>query len=283
MWILMSIKIVTDSTADLSSEEAQQYGIHIIPLKIDLNGKTYLDRVDITPSEFMREMRKSEELPKTSQPSFGTFTELYERLTADGSEVLSIHCAGPLSGTVQTAQSAADQFDGKVTVVDALYISRGLAFQVIEASNLAKLGKSIKEILHRIEEVRHHTRLFVVVDTLENLTKGGRIGKGRALIGSLLHIKPIAVLKDGMYSPMANVRNYSQVIKHLVKNFKEDVDGKTIKGIGLAHADGMELATRLKEKLHELYENLEIKIVETTPIISTHTGPGAIGFTYFAE
>jgi len=283
MWILMSIKIVTDSTADLTVEEAEQYGIHIIPLKIDLNGKTYLDRVDITPSEFMEEMRKSEELPKTSQPSFGTFTELYERLTADGSEVLSIHCASPLSGTVQTAQSAADQFDGKVTVVDSLYISRGLAFQVLEASKLAKLGKSIKEILHRIEEVCQHTRLFVVVDTLENLIKGGRIGKGRALIGSLLHIKPIAALKDGMYSPVANVRNYSQVIKHLVKNFKEDVDGKHIKGIGLAHADGLELATRLKERLQELYENLEIKILETTPIVSTHTGPGAIGFTYFAE
>lgn len=279
----MTIKIVTDSTVDLSNEEANELGIHIIPLQIHLDGKTYLDRVDITPSEFMEKMKMSEELPKTSQPSIGAFTKIYDELTEDGSEVLSIHCSEPLSGTVQTARSIAQQYNGKVTVIDSKYISKGLAFQVIEACKLVKLGKSMKEILDRLNEVLNSTTLFVVVDTLENLVKGGRIGKGRALIGSLLNIKPIAGLKDGAYDPISNVRNHNQVVKQLVKHFKEDVDGKIIKGIGLAHADGLELATRLKTKLQELYGNIEIPIVETTPIISTHTGPGAIGFTYYAE
>lgn len=279
----MAIKIVTDSTADLTAEESNKYGIHIIPLHIELNGETFLDGVNITPSEFIEKMKASEELPKTSQPSYGNFSEMYERLTADGSEVLSIHVAGPLSGTVQTATSTAKHFDGKVTVVDSLFISKGLAFQVIEACKLAASGKTRDEILHRLEEIRKSTRLYVILDTLDNMLKSGRIGKGKALIGSLLHIKPIAGLIDGMYMPVANVRNYKQAIKHIINFFKEDVDGKIIKGIYLAHADGLELATKMKEKLQELYKNIEINIVETTPIISTHTGPGTVGLTFYAE
>lgn len=277
------IKIVTDSTADLNEETIQKYDIHVVPLQIHLNGKTYLDRVDFTPSEFIKMMKNSSELPKSSQPSLGTFLELYEKLTEDGSEVLSIHLSGGLSGTAQTAKMAALQCKGKVTVVDSLFISKALSFQVIEAAVMAKEGKTVDEIIKRLEEIRFRTKLFVVVDTLENLVKGGRIGKGKALIGSLLNIKPIACLENGLYTPIANVRSYSQVVKQLMKNFLHDVDGKIVKGIGLVHADGLELAKSLKKKILEVYDHLEICIEETTPIISIHTGTGAIGFMYYSE
>ncbi len=192
---MQKIKIVTDSTADLSQEVIEKYDIHVLPLSISVNGQTYLDRVDLQPDEFIEEMIKSEELPKTSQPAMGTFVEMYDKLGEDGNEVLSIHMTSGMSGTVATANSAASMTDTKVTVVDSQFITHALAYQVVEAAKMANEGRSLEEILKRVDEVRKNTRLYVVVDTLENLVKGGRIGKGKAFIGSLLNIKPIASLE----------------------------------------------------------------------------------------
>ena len=275
------IKIVTDSTVDLSKEEIEQYEIEIVPLTIHINGNSYVDGVDITRSKFIEMMELSEELPKSSQPSVGVFVETYNRLNEESAEILSIHLAKELSGTVQTAQSAAGMSSSKVTVIDSGFISRGLAFQVLEAAKMAQEGKSIEEILTRLEAVRRKTRLYIVVDTLENLIKGGRIGKGTGLIGSLLKIKPIASLEDGIYTPVAKVRSHAQAVKFLAEQFKEETMGKTIKAVGLTHAGGMGLATQLKTAISEIYNEYEIEY--TTPIVSTHTGVGAIGFTYYTE
>lgn len=280
---MSKVKIVTDSTVDFSLERLKEQGVYIVPLSIQMNGKSYLDRIEISPTEFMEKMKLSNELPKSSQPSIGTFIDLYNKLGEDGSEIISIHMTGGMSGTVQTAQLAAEMSTSKVTVVDSKFISRALYFQVSEAAKLAKEGKSVKEIVNRLSEIRQATKLFVVVDTLENLVKGGRIGKAKAFIGSLLNIKPIATLIDGELTPVSKARSHAQVVKFLVKQFTEDVKGKTIKGIGLAHADGKELALKLKEQLVNLFDSLDIQIIETTPVISTHTGPGAIGFMYYAE
>lgn len=280
---MAKIKIVTDSTADLSSELLEKFDIEVVPLSIHIDGDTYLDRVDITPSEFMRKMKESDELPKSSQPPAGVFAEVYDRFGDQGYEILSIHMTGGMSGTVQSAESAAAMSHANVTVVDSRYISKALAFQVLEAAKMAREGKSIQEIVSRLETIRSNTKLFVVVDTLENLVKGGRIGKGKAMIGSLLNIKPIASLEGGVYTPVAKVRSHTQVAKYLAKQFAEDIKGKTIRGVGLVHAEGIELASKLKTMIEELDAGTEVEIEETTPIISTHTGPGAIGFMYHLE
>ncbi|MEG9297968.1 DegV family protein [Mangrovibacillus sp. Mu-81] len=280
---MTKIKIVTDSTVDLTEKEINDLEIHIVPLSITIDGETYLDRIDLTPSSFLEKMRTSEELPKSSQPPAGAFLEMFDELGKDGSEVLSIHMTGNMSGTVRSAESAAEMSSSSVTVVDSRFISRGLAFQVIEAAKLSKEGKSLQEILHSIENIRNNTNLFVVVDTLENLVKGGRIGKGRAMIGSLLNIKPIASLAGGEYTPVAKVRSHSQVVKYLSSQFVEDVKGKTIRGVGLVHVDGLKLAQSLKNKIKEKTGFDDYEIADTTPIISTHTGIGAIGFMYYTE
>ncbi|WP_335871711.1 DegV family protein [Bacillus sp. 2205SS5-2] len=280
---MTKIKIVTDSTSDLSTLEIQDYDIHVVPLSISIEGENYLDRVDITPSEFMQKMKNSKELPKSSQPSAGSFVELYDELGKDGSQILSIHMTGKMSGTVRSAQSAAQLSESDVTVVDSLFISKGLAFQVVEAAKMSKQGYSLEEILKRIEEIRSSTKLYVVVDTLENLVKGGRIGKGKAFLGSLLNIKPIASLEGAEYNPVTKVRSHSQVVKFLGKQLLEDSAGKTLKAVGLCHADGLELAKSMKDKVKQETGFDDFQIEETTPIISTHTGPGAIGFVYFAE
>ncbi|MCM3192785.1 DegV family protein [Priestia megaterium] len=280
---MAKIKVVTDSTIDLTLEEAKKYGIEMIPLCINIDNETYLDRVELTPTDFIEKMKNSKELPKSSQPAIGSFVEVYERLVSEGYDVISIHMTGGMSGTVRAAESAAQMVEGNITVVDSMYITKALSFQVFEAVKMIEDGHAVEEIITRLEEVRQNTNLFVVVDTLENLVKGGRIGRGKGLIGSLLNIKPIASLADGVYTPVAKVRSHSQIVKFLTKQFEEHTEGKSIKGVGLVHADGFGLASKLKESIVKARGYTQFSIEDTTPIISTHTGIGAIGFMYFAE
>ncbi len=280
---MRKIKIVTDSTSELSKTEIEELNIHVIPLSLSINGETYLDRVDITPQAFMEKMKQSSELPKSSQPAVGEFLKLYDELGSDGSEVLSIHMTGKMSGTIESARSAAKMSKSIVTVVDSKFISKALAFQVRAAAKMVQSGQAMNEIIEKMDQIRANTKLFVVVDTLDNLVKGGRIGKGKALIGSLLNIKPIALIEQGEYSPVARVRSQSQALKYLLKEFVEDIKGKTIQGVAVSHADGHELAMKLKAKVEELTGYDKVEIADTTPVISTHTGPGAIGFTYYTD
>lgn len=280
---MQKIKIVTDSTIDMRKDLIEEYDITVVPLSITIDDKHFTDGVDITPDVFIKMMNQSNELPKSSQPPAGEFLRVYEELSKDGSSIISIHMTKGLSGTVQSAQSAAQMSEADVTVLDSMFISKALGFQVLEAARMAKEGSSKEQILHRIAEIRDQTRLYLSVDTLENLVKGGRIGRGKALIGSLLNIKPIAKLQDGLYTPVGKVRSQSQAVKYLAKQFAEDVKGKTVKAVGIAHADAHDFAQRLKQAVLEISPNCMVDISFTTPVVSTHTGPGAVGFMFFAE
>lgn len=280
---MSKIKIVTDSTMDMSVEMAEKLGIVIVPLSVSINGETYLDRFEINPAEYIEVMKNSEELPKSSQPSTGAFLEVYDQLGEEGYEVISIHMTGKMSGTVRSAESAAQMTKTKVTVIDSKFISIALQFQVKEAALMANQGRSMEEIVERLDKIREHTKLYIMVDTLENMVKGGRIGKGKAFIGSLLNIKPIASLEGAEYNPVAKVRSHSQVVKYLTKQFSEDVKGKTIRGAGIVHAEAHELSTKIKDAIYELTGYNDISIDYTGPTISTHTGPGALALMYYFE
>lgn len=279
---MRKIHIVTDSTADLIENYTDQYDIHVVPLSIQIDGNTYSDGIDLQPETFIEKMKGSNELPKSSQPAAGVFKELYDRLGEDGSEIISIHMTGGMSGTVKSAEAAAGMTGSKVTVIDSMFISHALTFQVVEAAKMAKDGRSVEEIVKRLADVRRNTTLFVVVDMLDNLVKGGRIGKGKALIGSLLNIKPIATLKDGVYTPVGKARSHKQVVSQLFKSFKEETAGKIIRSVGISHANGMAMAEPLLKLMEESGLN-DVKFSFTSPIISTHTGEGAIGFMYYTD
>lgn len=276
------IHIVTDSTSDLRPEVLKEYGVHMVPLSIQIGDKTYLDRVDLEPESFLGLMDKSDELPKSSQPAPGVFKELYDELGKNGDQVLSIHMTGGMSGTVESARTAAELTDTDVTVIDSRYISYALSFQVLEAAKMANEGKSMEEIVAKVDDIRRKTKLFVVVDTLDNLVKGGRIGKGRAMVGSFLKIKPIASLDDGEYTPVAKARSHKKVVDYLFEDFIERTKGKTVKGVGLVHAAGLAMAEPLREKIIESGFK-DINFDFTTPVISTHTGIGAIGFMFYTD
>ena len=279
---MKKIHIVTDSTADLSSEQIAQYSIHVVPLSIQIDGKTLIDGVDVQAEPFLEMMRTSKELPKSSQPAVGVFQELYDELGKNGDKILSIHMTGGMSGTVKSAQAAAEITNSDVTVIDSRFISYALSFQVIEAAQKAQQGMHIEDIVKHLDKVRENTKLFVVVDTLDNLVKGGRIGKGRALIGSLLSIKPIASLEGGEYTPVHKARSHKQVVQYLFKQFIEDTEDKTVKYVGLSQANGYAMSDPLKEMVEQSGFN-DVTVAFTTPVISTHTGIGAIGFMYMAE
>ncbi|TWT00986.1 DegV family protein [Planomicrobium sp. CPCC 101079] len=279
---MSKIHIVTDSTADLKEDIISKYNLHVVPLTIQIEGKTYLDRVDLEPESFLELMEKSKELPKSSQPAPGVFKELYDSLGGNGDKIISIHMTGGMSGTVESARTAAELSNSDVTVIDSRYIAHALGFQVIEAAEMAMAGESVEKIVARVEEIRKNTKLFVVVDTLDNLVKGGRIGKGRAMVGSFLKIKPIASLDGGEYTPVAKARSHKQAVQYLLNDIKANTAGKVVKGIGIAHAGGLAMAEPLRRQLEEAgYSN--IKFDYTTPVISTHTGIGAIGFMYYTD
>jgi DegV family protein with EDD domain len=277
------VKIVTDSTIDLPKEVIEQLDVTIVPLSVTINGESYLDGVEITSKEFVNQLVQSEDIPKSSQPSVGSFLEVYDRLGADGSEVLSIHMTSGMSGTYAAAKTAADMSDSNVTVVDSKYISLALSFQVREACDMAAAGETVDAIVARLEVIRNNTSLYIMVDTLEYLVKGGRIGRGKALVGSLLKIKPVASLQDGVYTPVTKVRSYMQMIKFLTKKFEEETSDKIVKGIGIAQVEARDLANQVKDALKELTSFKDISLVDTTPIISTHTGPGAIALMYYTD
>ncbi|MGE6488749.1 DegV family protein [Paenisporosarcina sp. NPDC076898] len=279
---MAKIHIVTDSTADLTTEQITKYSIHVVPLTIQIDGKTYIDRVEIQAESFLEMMKSSKELPKSSQPAVGVFQELYDELGKNGDQIISIHMTGGMSGTVKSAQAASQMTNSDVTVIDSRFISYALSFQVLEAAKLASQGATVEEIVKKLHFMRENTNLFVVVDTLENLVKGGRIGKGKALIGSLLSIKPIASLEGGEYTPVHKARSHKQVVQYLYKQYLEDTKGKKVKSVGISQANGFAMSDPLKKLIEESGFN-DVQVAYTTPIISTHTGIGAIGFMYTVE
>lgn len=284
MFTLSQIHIVTDSTCDLTDAEIKQHGIHMVSLSVQIDNKTYKDRVDLQPDTFIELLKNAEDLPKSSQPAPGVFKELYDELGKDGSKVISIHMTGGMSGTYQSAVQAAQMSDTDVTVIDSRYIAFGLAFQLREAIHLREAGATVEEIVAALDKIRENTRLFVTLDTLDNMVKGGRIGKGKAVVSSLLNIKPIGHLDIGEVTICAKPRSYKQVVKYLIGEFEKDTAGKIVKSVGISHANSMDtIVNPLIEQLRAIGYQGKIEIAFTSPVISTHTGEGAAGFMYYTE
>lgn len=273
------IRIVTDSTTDLPKETLAKYQVEVIPLTVYVDGEIYEDNVTIEPLEFIHKMKNSDELPKTSQPAVGVFVEAYDRLGEDGDTIISIHMTSGMSGTYASAYAAAEMSSSNVIVIDSQMISQALGFQVIEAAKMVQEGCSADQIVDHVKDIRNRTTLFVVVETLDNLVKGGRIGKATGWISTILSIKPIAIIEEGVYTPFAKVRTSTQIIKRLMERFEQDILGKEVTEIGISHADNLPLAERLREEIGRITSTI-VRIRPATPVITTHTGPGAIGFMY---
>ena len=269
---MTKIKIVTDSSVTIEPEVAKELDITIVPLSVMVDGVVYSD-ADLEEGEFLRLMQSSRNLPKTSQPPVGVFAEVFERLAEDGAQIISIHMSHALSGTVEAARQGATLANADVTVVDSSFTDQAMKFQVTEAAKMAKEGVSLEEILTKIEEVKEKTELYIGLSTLENLVKGGRIGRVSGLISSLLNIRVIMQMKDHQLEPIVKGRG-AKTFKKWLDDLIVSLQNKQVAEIGISYAGSPELALEMKESLQP-YVKKPISVLETGSIIQTHTGENA--------
>lgn len=278
------IIIVTDSTADLTEQEIQDFNIHVVPLNITIQEEHYLDGETITKEEFKNKMIASSELPMTAQPSIGRFVELYDELGKDGSEIISIHLMNSISGTVNAARQAADITESTVTVVDSDFTSRSMGIIVREAANAAKEGKSAEEVLEVIESTRERTKLYLTVLNLDNLIKGGRISRVMGAFSNLLNIKLFLEVINGKIEIVQKGRGLKSLQKKYDEVFEEmKACPNGIQEIGIMHAGLNEFNQTQIDTLRELFPDAKFTIVMTSPIIMSHTGVDAMAVTYLEK
>ena len=269
---MTKIKIVTDSSITIEPELAKDLNITIVPLTVMIDGVVYSDS-NLKEGEFLQLMKSSKNLPKTSQPPVGVFAEVFEDLSAEDVQIISIHMSHALSGTVEAARQGATLAKADVTVVDSSFTDQAMKFQVVEAAKMAKAGATLEEILQKLEEVKAKTELYIGVSTLENLVKGGRIGRVTGLISSLLNIRVVMQMTNHTLTPIVKGRG-AKTFKKWLDDLKESLKEKEIEEIGISYAGGPEFANQMKVELQEFVEK-PIPVLETGSIIQTHTGENA--------
>ena len=272
------VRIVTDSTADLTPEQQRAAGITVVPLNVHFGDEVFRDHVDLSTDEFFRRLKASPQLPRTSQPSVGAFEEAYRSLRQGADEIVSVHLSSKVSGTYNSALMAAQSVgEGKIDVVDSLSTSMALGFIALEGAKLARAGRDRQAVADCLRGLVPKARVICVVDTLTYLERGGRIGKARALLGSLLNVKPILQLKDGEVVPLGRARGRPQALNRLVELLERD--GK-VSRLAIMHGAAQTDAEQLRERVASSFPGVDIQLTEIGAVLGTHTGPGVIGFTY---
>ncbi len=278
---MSKIAIVTDSTAYIPDEVRKQHHIHIIPLQVIIQEKAYQEEVDLTTADFYRYMQSSEVLPTTSQPSVGAFMELFEQLSKNYEEIISIHLSSAISGTYQTAVTASQSVDDVVVhVVDSEISCAPQGYYSIEAAKMAASGNSASEILQRIEQLKQETRAYFVVDNLRHLERGGRLSGAQALVGSLLQIKPILHFEDKKIVPFEKVRTAKKALQRVLSMFEEDAKTKENIRATVIHANRREKAEAIKNELQAKYPHIDLDVSYFGPVIGTHLGEGSLGLSW---
>ena len=275
------VYIVTDSTADLTEEEVKQFEISIVPMNISIDDDNYIDGVTITKEEFKQKMIESAELPKTAQPSIGRFVEVYDELGKNGDSVISIQMMRSISGTVDAARQAADITETNVTVVDSDFTSRSMGMIVKEAAKAAQEGKSVQEILDIVEDAKKRTTLYLTVVNLDNLIKGGRISQLMGMFSNLLNIKLFLQVINGKIEIIQKGRGLKSLQKKYDEIFEQMKSAPNgIQEIGIMHAGLSDFNQGNIARIRELFPDVPLTIVTTSPIIMSHTGVDAMAITY---
>lgn len=272
----MTVRIVTDSTCDLPADEVERHGITVVPLSVFFGDDGFLDGVDITASDFYERMTAFKGLPRTSQPSVELFQDAYLRLAGEGVEIVSIHVSSKLSGTLNAASVAREvvKHEVHVDLLDSYNVSLGLGLIVLEAARAAQSGASLPEVVAAARRAMDRVSVHVVVDTLEYLQKGGRIGRARSFLGSVLSIKPIIRVEDGEVAPFERVRTRSKAVERMFELASNMPRAKEM-FIGCSGADADALS--LVERLRPLLPHTELKLGYLGPVVGVYTGPNALG------
>ncbi|MBS3750203.1 MAG: DegV family protein [Anaerolineales bacterium] len=278
------IAIVTDSTAYLTPEAVQKYNIHVLPLKLHWKGKSYLDGVEIKPRDFYTQLGNGAPIPTTSQPAMSEFLDIYTDLADKYEGILVPLISSGISGTVSSAQAAAEEFDQvPVEVIDSRITSGGLALVVLAASRAIESGADLSEAARVARSVSERVRVYFVVDTLKYLHKGGRIGGASRYLGSALRIKPILTFtEEGTIDALERIRTKRKAIQRLLELVEEHADGHPIHA-GVVHAHAEDALQELTAQLNGCVSCKELHQYELSPVIGAHVGPGTLGVTFYAD
>ena len=281
---MAEVKIVTDSTAYLPPELITRYGIEVVPLKVLFGPEAYTEGVDISNEEFYRKLAQASTLPTTSQPSIGDFVQVYDKAAREAAPILSIHISSKLSATINSALNAKDELPQvQIEVVDSLCSCMGMGMIVLAAARAAEEGQALSQIRASIERLIKGMHLFFVVDTLEYLHKGGRIGGAATLLGTALRIKPILCVKDGQIDALARVRTKRKAVARMLELVEERVQRGAAVHVAVLHAQAAEEALALQEEVRARFDCAEMHLSELGPVIGTHVGPRAVGLAFYTD
>lgn len=273
----MAVRIVTDSTADLPPATARELGVSVVPLSVTFGEETFLEGVDMSPDLFYERLVNSKVLPTTAAPSVGQFKEAYEEALKEADEIVSIHISSKLSATHNSAVQAANQLSdtgAKLEVVDSGLVSLGLGIVVMAAARAAQQGGSLEEITNLVKDMIGRVHILVVLNTVEYLRRGGRIGRARAFLGSMLAVKPLLSIRDGEVAPEERVRTKKAAHERL---FQIATSYPNVVEYAVAYSTNASDAEELRRRLAEAEPQARITMSKIGPVIGVHTGPGVLG------
>lgn len=276
------VAVVVDSTAYIPPALVAKYNIHVIPQILNWEGSSLRDDIDIKPDAFYARLATAREMPTTSQPSAGEFHEFFSKVAETADSIVAVLISKLLSGTQASAQAAADMMDGyPIEIVDSESAAMGLGYMALAAARAAENGADYKEAAEAARALVKKMRVLFVVDTLEFLHRGGRIGGAKRLIGSMLSIKPILHLLDGKIEPLASVRTKKKALAHLMEVAETEMAGKANVKAAVIHAAAADEAKTIYAELKQKLNPTEIHIVELSPVVGAHVGPKALGVVFF--
>lgn len=274
----MTVKIVTDSTSDITSDLAQKLGITVVPLTVSFSHESFLDRVDITTDDFYKKLTSENIFPTTTQPAPGAFADVYNKLAEESDEILTIVISSKLSGTYQSATNAKNMVTKKcrIEVIDSLKVAMGFGLTVISAAQAAQGGASLDEVMDIVNKNISRSHMVIYFETLKYLAKGGRIGKAQGFLGSMLSIKPILTMKDGEMAPLTRVRSKAagmEYINSFVAGFPN------IDKIAVEYCTTPDDADKLAGILSSNSPKEGVYRSTVSPVLGAYAGPGALAIS----
>jgi DegV family protein with EDD domain len=278
------VAVVTDSSAYIPSELVKQYAIHVVPLILMMGGKTWRDGVDIDPPTFYELLRTSPDFPTSSQPSVTTFRDLFVDLSKEVEGIVVIVLSEELSGTIDSAQAAAaDLPDIPIEIIDSRGCSMVTGYPVLAAAKAAAAGGDLQTVANAARALIGKIRMYFIVDTLEYLHRGGRIGTAAKLLGSALDFKPILRVWDGVVRPVTKVRSRRKALAKLYELLDEHMTEGDKVHMTVFHAAAREEAARLGEQLEARFHPVEMIETDCSPVMGAHGGPGMVGVVFYVE
>lgn len=277
------VVVVTDSNATIPEALVRELDIRVAPILLNLAGRTYRDGVDMTPDEFYRILRTTTHVPTTSSPSMGDFVRVFAAAGQEAAGIVAIVLPPQLSGIHNLAVMASQLVDGPpIRVVDSGTAAMAQGFVVLEAARAAAAGADLEEVVARAKEVASRVRFYAVLETLEYLHRGGRIGAAAAWAGSVLQITPVLRVLHGQVEPFARPRTRRRAIQVMLDEMARQVGDRPVHA-AICQADALEEAEDLKRRVEELFDCTELYVTEFTPVMGAHAGPGLLGIAFYVD